>query len=737
MQLDLEWGGIMVGEMTNRPMARFVAAGLRSKLDDVMHRLVALNAIDIIDFDGEDGDEFDLGSPRSDHEDIAKQLTTYRSVSNWVAPENPEAKVQESKVREWLSGSLEEAVSDAAQKIERIEDLTSLINSSKERVQSLEDFSLLGVDLDLLYGYQNATPLVGRISGKSSVNSALKSAGVSGFVAEAKTENGRLCVVVVRNEDADKTSKELDSLGFTAVQSPSGEGSPSSELSAEKKNLESLMEEKKNLENALEDWTSSHGAEFICGLELLERDFVESTAPTRIAVSKHAFVIDGWVVADRVAEVQGSLDSLCSHIHVDTDVAPKHHGLHGHHDDHDSPSPPIAFGDHGLSKPMELLTDAVGRSDYGKIDPTVFMLFTYPLFFGLMLGDMLYGLMTLGLGGLVYMKTKDSGNELGILGAKLLSYIGISTILFGYIYGEFAGFEILPHYHCEAALHAAGGYGSGGCHWVFTDGVPPWASSLSIMYPYGGEFSNHHNLFEANLPMGVVLAFPFHRVTGNLTDLILLTIYLGVVHLMIAFVLGAIDEIKHGHGWSGALFGKVSWMLVLGGGFFFSYAYLILQGNPSEAYEALLSDIQMGGAIAAGVGVLLIIVHLTHENVPLPVALLLGPIEAIGMLPTTLSYVRLFAVGIVGVKIAEAGNGLLYPMIVEGFSTGGSILVAIVALIGWFAVQIFAWVLGVFSPNIHAARLHFVEWMRQFYTASGKPFAPLGGRSRFVEVDGQ
>ena len=73
-------------------------------------------------------------------------------------------------------------------------------------------------------------------------------------------------------------------------------------------------------------------------------------------------------------------------------------------------------------------------------------------------------------------------------------------------------------------------------------------------------------------------------------------------------------------------------------------------------------------------------------------------------------------------------------MIVEGFSSG-SFLVAIIALIGWFSVQIFAWVLGVFSPNIHAARLHFVEWMRQFYTASGRAFAPLGGRSQFVEVD--
>ena len=151
--------------------------------------------------------------------------------------------------------------------------------------------------------------------------------------------------------------------------------------------------------------------------------------------------------------------------------------------------------------------------------------------------------------------------------------------------------------------------------------------------------------------------------------------------------------------------------------------------------DRLLSDIQIGGAVAVLIGVALIVVHLTHENVPLPVALLLGPIEAIGMLPTTLSYVRLFAVGIVGVKIAEAGNGLLYPMIVEGFSSGGSILVAIVALLGWFSVQIFAWVLGVFSPNIHAARLHFVERMRQFYTASGRAFAPLGGRSQFVEVD--
>jgi vacuolar-type H+-ATPase subunit I/STV1 len=47
----------------------------------------------------------------------------------------------------------------------------------------------------------------------------------------------------------------------------------------------------------------------------------------------------------------------------------------------------------------------------------------------------------------------------------------------------------------------------------------------------------------------------------------------------------------------------------------------------------------------------------------------------------------------------------------------------------------FAWALGIFSPNIHAARLHFVEWMRQYYDSSGEAFEPFGFRSNFVEVE--
>ena len=111
-------------------------------------------------------------------------------------------------------------------------------------------------------------------------------------------------------------------------------------------------------------------------------------------------------------------------------------------------------------------------------------------------------------------------------------------------------------------------------------------------------------------------------------------------------------------------------------------------------------------------------------------------VDCCSLLSSTLSYIRLFAVGIVGVKIAYAGNDMLYSAAMDGFQDGGTgFLIGAIALIGWFGVQMFAWVLGLVSPNIHAVRLHFVEWMKQFYVAEGEPFDAFGFEQRFIEVD--
>ena len=118
-------------------------------------------------------------------------------------------------------------------------------------------------------------------------------------------------------------------------------------------------------------------------------------------------------------------------------------------------------------------------------------------------------------------------------------------------------------------------------------------------------------------------------------NLIVIAIYIGVFHLMVGFVLGAIDEFRVGHGWQGALYGKFSWMIIMVGGFLFCYDF----------YKE--DTIHVPGLGLVSIGLVLLVVHLMHEGLPLAISIILAPIEAIGLLSSTLSYIRLFAVGIV------------------------------------------------------------------------------------------
>ena len=732
----------MVGAMTNRPIARLLAAGTRDTLPDLIRTMARMHAVHLLEYDGDD-EGLSLGSPSEGQDGLGRSLSTLRSVADHVGPSASKQPVREETARGWLGGEIDERVKEASTLIDNAEAVSTEIAQMNERIKMLELFAPLGLELELLSDYENLSVFIGHMRKLGDASEAMRGSGA--LVFEAKSPDGPLAAVFCPSGSAGPVQKKLDAAQFSSIQAPSGEGNPVKAAANARREITTLEAKKDRLEAEIAEWSAANGGMLVCALEVLENDFTEATAPVKCAVTEHSFIVDGWITSDREEEVLKALSPYCSHIDIDHDVGTQfadHHSTDDAGDSHSEPKPPVDFGDHGPAEPMQLLTDAVGRSDYGRIDPTVFMLITYPLFFGLMLGDMMYGIITISLAAFIYAKTKDSGNEMPRLAVKLLLWIGGATILFGYLYGEFAGFEILPHYACSAAAtetagHAAAAAASaGGCHWAHGEGVPGWAAALSNLYPYAGEFPNGHNLWSMDAKFGIHLAFPFHRVGANLTDLILLTIYMGVIHLMSALTLGVIDEVRCGHGWKGAIYGKVSWMMILGGGFFFCYAFLLIPTHADGEYLGMLSKMQTGGAAILGIGVILLIIHLTHEGVPLPVAAFLGPMEAIGMLPTTISYVRLFAVGVVGVKIAEAGNDMIYQPMAAAFSSGGlGILTGLLLFVAWLSVQAFAWILGMVSPNIHAARLHFVEWMRQFYQAAGERFAPFGSRSKHVEVD--
>jgi V/A-type H+-transporting ATPase subunit I len=335
---------------------------------------------------------------------------------------------------------------------------------------------------------------------------------------------------------------------------------------------------------------------------------------------------------------------------------------------------------------------------------------------------MAYGLVTLALG--AYVFSKANSNEMIELGGKFLIYIGLGTLIFGYIYAEFAGWEIFLY---EKLTYADGSYMKDSTgHYMYGENLSPVAF-LANLYPFD---LDHGYGPVAELGYGITLSFPFHRVGTHLNDLIILTIYVGFFHIITGKLIGFRDVLfygtDHGHiGLVAAFFEHGVWILLLIGGFFFSYGYL---GH--SKYGLDVEHLMLPGAIVALSSVAMLIWTLyKYHGIPIAVSLILAPIEAMGMMPSVISYVRLFAVGIVGVKIAETGNKLWEPMM------EAELYLVPVFFIGWLSVQLFAWALGIFSPNIHAARLHFVEWMRQYYDSSGEAFEPFGFRSNFVEVE--
>lgn len=712
-----------MSQIKTQRMGRILAAGSKGRIDEVLDILAKLNAIHFIEYDGAD-DGFNLGTPKEESEVVGKRLNKLRSAASIINFQGPKSPISADKVRSELDNSLNEAVEQLLQKSSQLDSLRNSLSSAQEQKEILELLSSLEIDIDLLSGYSSLSSFVGTISGSIfEIESKIDGGEFSGICSQGKFNGIKVVAIFVRNEYSNHVQSSLNQSGFQAINIPENMIGKSSELLSELQvKVNHLILEEESISDEINAWSDEFGPSLACGLEVLERDHDILTAPVKIAVSEHAFFIDGWVELSRSDEVQSALKNTCLYTEVTPFKVNAGGGGHGHSGHHRQEMPPISYHERTLSKPMELLTDAVGRPAYGRIDPTLFMFVTYPIFFGMMLGDMAYGLVTLALG--AYVLSRANSNEMIQLGGKFLIYIGLGTLIFGYIYAEFAGWEIFLY---DKLTYADGSYmkDSSG-HYMYSENLSPVAF-LANLYPLNLE---HGYGPVAELGYGITLAFPFHRVGTHLNDLIILTIYVGFFHIIIGKLIGFRDVLFYGtdHGHIGpvaAFFEHGVWILLLIGGFFFSYGYL-----GSSKYGLDVEHLMLPGAIVALSSVAMLIWTLyKYHGIPIAVSLILAPIEAMGMMPSVISYVRLFAVGIVGVKIAETGNKLWEPMM-----EADAILVP-VFFIGWLSVQMFAWALGVFSPNIHAARLHFVEWMRQYYDSSGEAFEPFGFRSNFVEVE--
>ena len=159
---------------------------------------------------------------------------------------------------------------------------------------------------------------------------------------------------------------------------------------------------------------------------------------------------------------------------------------------------PVKLKNPRYAKAFEFFIDLYSMPTYKEIDPTFFIFLTFPIFFGIILGDIGYGIVSLAVFWLLKKRMPKARNFFNIL--LLASFV---SILFGLLYGEFFGEEKI----------------------------------LELELPH--LLSRVHNMF----------------------TLLYISIGIGVVHVNIGLVIGFINELRS-HGLMKAVYEKASWFIL-------------------------------------------------------------------------------------------------------------------------------------------------------------------------------
>ncbi len=216
----------------------------------------------------------------------------------------------------------------------------------------------------------------------------------------------------------------------------------------------------------------------------------------------------------------------------------------------------------------------------------------------------------------------------------------------------------------------------------------------------------HGHLLETIGIIGVHLYDGLGRV-ASVQTLILLTLIVGMFHVGLGLAIGVINGWKHHRKHAIA---KLSWLGIEISGFFLVAAYMF-SSFPFLGMPSLVLFIASTIALIKTEGII-------------------GVFEIPSLAGNIMSYIRIAAVGIGGLILAEIINELLLPSF--ELSLTGIILFAISAVL-YIAFHAIVCFIAMFESLIHGARLNVVEFFGKFYQGNGIQFLPFSAKRVFTQ----
>ncbi|MGN1138854.1 MAG: V-type ATP synthase subunit I [Ruminococcus sp.] len=372
--------------------------------------------------------------------------------------------------------------------------------------------------------------------------------------------------------------------------------------------------------------------------------------------TKHVFVVSGYIPEEDCKALEEMCERIaCCYVEFG-EVDPK--------------DAPVKLKNNKFAEPAQGIVSMYSTPSHADVDPTPILAFFFYFFFGMMFSDAGYGLVmvvAIAIVLKVFKPDKKMRNNL-----KLFQYCGVSTIIWGLIFGSIFGDAPATFYN------------------VFTG---------------------------ADITMKQLLPWPTLDPQKDALLLMAVSIAFGLVHILIGMGCKFYICFKQ-KDYMAAFFDTGLWMLMLIG-----FAVLAVGMITTE----LVMFIGAGIAIACAIGLVLTQGRNKKGIVGKAIGGLASLYDITSYISDLLSYSRLLALGLTTGVMAQVFN-MLATML--GTSIPGIIFMIVIFIVGHLVTI----GLNALGSYVHTMRLQYVEMFSKFYEGGGKPFEPFSLNSKYFKT---
>jgi V/A-type H+-transporting ATPase subunit I len=478
-------------------------------------------------------------------------------------------------------------------------------------------------------------------------------------------ENETVLYAIAKVENQETIESAVEDGGGRILPIPGEDLTIREFLEAADDNIHSLEEELAKLHTEIESKTRENLEKLVLFREALSAETERLAVLAKACEAKYVTLIEGWIPESNVEPTISELRENIGYVFIDTRKPEQ------------AEEPPTKMRNATAVKPFEVIVNLFGTPKYKEWDPTPIIAYSFAIFFGIMLGDVVYAALIM-----------------------LFAYFGLRLLVDN---PKTEGFKLF-----QRIFYVSGGV------------------ALVIGLLTGSYLGNFYEFFGIE---SLTLAGSIQEIFLDPVRFIQFSIVIGLVHINIAHVLALMRGIKERQ--KSAVPNKAGlFMLQIGA---IPLIMVFILGMDIPWVTGQIPTILMSIAIT---GLVLVVLSSLMEK-----GAFLGGIfwlfDVTGLLGDIMSYARLAGVGLATYYLAYCFNliaDLLRGMMPAGIVQliVGTLIFILVLLVG----HVLNLALSAITCFVHSLRLCFVEFLFKFFEGGGRAYSPfrLKARPVFVKV---